>query len=166
MEGTTNHLALIANRAGIHKSYRITLKKQFLHRRRKNPFMALPPGLSTEEKAKTPISQFIPGRVLTIYFPNYHLRAQLLTSLHLGADCAPPLWDTDGSWHTFNYQEPRRTKKVVGQSQRFEWQPGAQALDRLTSFIFYTGPLCQDWERCLFYLMYRKQHRESRKMKK
>lgn len=65
--------------------------------------MALPPGLSTEEKAKTPISQFIPGRVLTIYFPNYHLRAQLLTSLHLGADCDVHFWNTDESWHSLNY---------------------------------------------------------------
>lgn len=62
MEGTTNHLALIANRASIHKSYRFTLKKQFLHRWRKTPIMALPPGLSTEEKANLPSpSLFLEG---------------------------------------------------------------------------------------------------------
>lgn len=77
--------------------------------------MALPQ-THTEEKSKSPISQFIPGRVLTIYFPNYHLRAQLLTSLHLGADCAPPSGTLMGLG-TPSTTKTRRTKKVVGQSQ-------------------------------------------------
>ena len=74
--------------------------------------MAIPPGLNTEVKGKNSLSQFLPGRVLTTYFPNCHLRAQLLISLNLHADCDSPLWDTEGSWHTNNW-EPLRTKKVA-----------------------------------------------------
>lgn len=40
------------------------------------------------------------------------LRVLLLISLHLGADCNPPFWDTDGSWHTLHYWQPLKTKTM------------------------------------------------------
>ena len=51
------------------------------------PPYGYPPGLSPREKAKAPISQFLPGKDLTTYLLSCYLRAWLLISLHLGADC-------------------------------------------------------------------------------
>lgn len=42
-----------------------------------------------------PITQFLPGRGLTTYFPSCCLGAQLPISLHLGAKPDPPFWDND-----------------------------------------------------------------------
>lgn len=63
------------------------------------PLNSYPPGSSTDEQTKMPIS--LEG--LTTYFPIYCLRVQLSTRLHLCADWNLPLWDTNGSWHTLNY---------------------------------------------------------------
>lgn len=48
-----------------------------------------PQDSAQREQAKTPISQFLPGRGMTIYFYSYCLGVQLLISLHLSADCTP-----------------------------------------------------------------------------
>lgn len=74
------------------------------------------------------------------------------------------LWDTDGSWSTLAYWEWEEQRQQLGPSQIFERHSGAQA--RLTSFISYKRLVCQEWKTWLFYLMYRNQHRGSKKMKK
>lgn len=48
-----------------------------------------------------------------VYFISCCLRVLLLISLHVGADCNTPLWDTNSFWHTYNYLEPLRTKIVT-----------------------------------------------------
>ena len=55
---------------------------------------AIPPGLSTEGAGKMPIfvSQFLPGRNITLYSSSYCLSCRLLINLHLGAD-----WDSPKS---------------------------------------------------------------------
>lgn len=47
----------------------------------------------TAQKRQTKVLHFLLGSGLNIYFPC--LRVQLLISLHLDADCDPPLRDTD-----------------------------------------------------------------------
>lgn len=49
------------------------------------------------------------------------------SSLHLGAERALPLWDTDRSRHTLNYWELLKQRMQLGQSERFERQPRAAA---------------------------------------
>ena len=66
------------------------------------------PWLSSQDsgeraQATMPISQYFSGRGLSAYFKGYCLRVWLLISLHLYADWDPPLWDTDGFWHTLSY---------------------------------------------------------------
>lgn len=55
---------------------------------------AIPAGLSTEGAGKmsTFVSQFLPGRTITLYSFSYCLSFQLLINLHLGAD-----WDSPKS---------------------------------------------------------------------
>lgn len=65
-----------------------------------------------------------------------------------------PLWDTDGSWHNFNYQEPLEQRWELTQSQKFERQPGVWA--RLMRFISYMTPVHQNRKRWLFYLSVQK----------
>lgn len=60
--------------------------------------MAIHLGLAQREQAKMPIFQlFFPGRSLTTYFLSCCMRVWLLISLHLVANCDPPVWNIGGS---------------------------------------------------------------------
>ena len=48
------------------------------------------------EETKVPVSQFLPGRVLSAYFLSCCLSVWFLITLQLGADCNPLIWNTDG----------------------------------------------------------------------
>lgn len=110
------------------------------------------------EQEKKPISQFLPRRALTIYFPSCCLGVQLPVSLHLGADCNPPLWNarqisgypqlfgaTKNKGNLDNHKSLRDTQEL---------RPGW-----LVTFISYTRSLRQERERWLFYLMHRNKYR-------
>lgn len=67
-----------------------------------------------------PIFCFFLGRNMqsTANMPSCCLRVLLLISLHLGAECNIPLWDTDGSWHTLNYRQLLKTKTMPQRSAK------------------------------------------------
>lgn len=54
------------------------------------------PRLSIERGGKMPISQFLHGGGLTMYFPSGCLRTQLLIILQLGTSDDHLLWDSSG----------------------------------------------------------------------
>lgn len=78
-----------------------------------HPAMATHSNPAQREQARMPVSQLLPGKGLTVYFPSFCLRVWFPINLHLGTDCNPPLWVTDGPWHTLNYGKVLRTKKVA-----------------------------------------------------
>ena len=53
---------------------------------------AIPLGSVQREQAKISISQVLPGKDLTAYFPSYCLKVQLLTGL-----CVDAIWDSPRS---------------------------------------------------------------------
>lgn len=102
-----NCLVLIANRTYIHVA-----NKEVLKRLKSTPWpQSYTPGPSAEGVGKNTQLPFLSGRCLSTYFPSCCLRAQLPTSLHVGAVIIS--FGTLSSWHTFNYWEVLGTKKVA-----------------------------------------------------
>ena len=93
-DGPLDLLALIANRACIHKSYRIIENKQFLTdtespHTHTHTHTATYPRKVQKVQAK---NAHLPGslwKVLNNILPSCYLRAQLPNNLHVGADCLP-----------------------------------------------------------------------------
>lgn len=139
-----NNLALIANWAYILEDYTgYSKQRKFLadcsprdcvhesHRRegakkgREVPPVpcSYTPGLSTEGAGKKAHLQFFHGGYLATYFPSCCLRVWLPNSLHLGADCDPPLWYTDcfGTYSTTESHNECNLDNHKGLGQPRDW---------------------------------------------
>ena len=70
------------------------------------------PGSRAKGAGRITLLPFVPRRHLSAYFPSCGcLRVQLLTSLHVGADCGPCLWNT-AKWA--HLQPPGCTRSTGG----------------------------------------------------
>ena len=85
------------------------------------------------------------------------LRIWLLISLHLGADCGVPFGTPTGLGTPSTTGMANHSGLRGNQEFRSGW---------LMRFVSYMRPDCQDWQRWLFYLMWRNKFRGSRRIKK
>lgn len=122
---------------------------------------------STEETGKkNPFFQFFPGRGLTTLFPRCCLSIQLPISQ--ASRCW--MWSSPlGHWQFLAHTQLLKATK--SKESGLHYYKGLRSnqrlrLGRLTKFIFYIRPRCQEWNGWLFYLMCINQHRDSWKMKK
>lgn len=93
-------LALIAKVACICESHWTLANKREVINRYRNTWPLAAIHMSSAQRKKTttkkPFCQFLFGSALTKYFHSY-LKICHPISLHRGADCDPPFWDTDRS---------------------------------------------------------------------
>ena len=95
------------------------------------------------------------------YFKSCYLQIWLPISLNLGAQCNHPLRNRQVLAHSGTHQEKKSGFLDNHKGVRDNQELGQSWMIR---FISYTKPFLQAWERGLFHLLHRGQHRESSKM--